>query len=354
VRAAYGFLAHNYDVGDDIYFFGFSRGAYTARAIASLVAETGLLTKRGMDHFSELYNRYYDFSASKQGRSETPDAKKRAKEYIRRLGPDQISPQAADAIRIVGVWDTVSFHMPLLTKVPFISRTASKIAQERIEFSDTMIPSRIEYGFHALALDEVRSAYRPTLWTLPRYSEKHRQPTLRQVWFSGVHTDVGGGRKDHRLSDITLAWMISECSNTQLLAFDPEYLFNRRPQTYGNTKRTPWATEGGKTQGSTGIKALISGKIERMLGTATRWPLSENDRTNETIHASIADRKFGNNVGPRHAKKYESDNLEGWLRRGWQLKQAKRGNRRKLILSEAEVGRVEMDLKDNIRSATDL
>jgi uncharacterized protein (DUF2235 family) len=353
VRAAYGFLAHNYDDGDEIFFFGFSRGAYTARAIASLVAETGLLTKRGMDRFPELYNTYYDYAESKKGRSETPEAKRRAKEYIRHLGDDEISHSAAHAIQIVGIWDTVAFHKPIFGNIFLFRILGFQFNQERIEFSDTLIPRRIRYGFHALSLDETRKAYLPTMWTLPRRPDSsRRQPTLKQVWFTGEHGDVGGGRDEHRLSDIALVWMISECSKTGLLSFDPDYLLRREFSGNMEPLRIPWATYGGKTKLKGGITTALKIRIEKLMGTVARQPLMDRNPTNETIHCSIADRKFGWNDGALHATRYESNCIVGWYKGGWEVEQG-RNARRKKLLQEAEIGQVELELKGKIRSATD-
>jgi hypothetical protein len=353
VRAAYGFLAHNYDDGDEIFFFGFSRGAYTARAIASLVAETGLLTKRGMDRFPELYNTYYDNSSSKSGRSETPDAKRRAKEYVRNLGDDEISRSATHAIRIVGIWDTVAFHKPILGNIQLFKLLGYQFNQERIEFSDTLIPERIQYGFHALSLDETRKAYLPTMWTLPRRSDtSRRQPILKQVWFTGEHGDVGGGRDDHRLSDISLVWMISECSQTGLLSFDPDYLMRRDFHGDMEPLRIPWATYGGKTKLKSSFTSVLKARLEKLMGTVARQPLVDRNPTNETIHCSIADRKFGSNDGAPRAVRYESNCIAGWYKGRWEVDQGPKPRKRKLLY-EAEIGQVEHELKGKIRSAKD-
>ncbi|KAF1816545.1 hypothetical protein P152DRAFT_371654, partial [Eremomyces bilateralis CBS 781.70] len=299
VRAGYSFLAHNYDEGDSIYFFGFSRGAYTARAIASLVAETGLLTKRGMDSFPKLYNTYYSFRNAR--RSESSEAKQQARELMRSLGKDQISLSAAQAVRIVGVWDTVGFHKPWVANwLVMFKALGFRFDQERIEFCDTEIPTPIQYGFHALALDERRKAFEPTMWTLPKIEEGGRTPVLKQVWFSGVHTDVGGGRDDHRLSDIAFAWMISECSKTRLLAFDQKYLLRKTLyDPYFASEdggQTPWWTIHGATDsGESGAKSFFKKAAEAMAGTGPRRPLSRMGPTNEMIHQSIGDRSFGNN-----------------------------------------------------------
>jgi hypothetical protein len=114
------------------------------------------------------------------------------------------------------------------------------------------------------------------------------------VWFSGVHTDLGGGRADHRLSDILLAWMISEWSKTRLQAFDQHYLLTRRVRTGEDLSRIPWATAGGVTIGNSGLRSRewVVKKVERMIETAPRKIQADENPTNETLHCSIFDRRF--------------------------------------------------------------
>jgi uncharacterized protein (DUF2235 family) len=101
VRAAYGFLAHNYAQGDKIYCFGFSRGAYIARAIAGLVAEHGLLNKRSMDNFHIVYKNFYDEQSSDVN---DPSKREIARKDDRNLG---LMPVPRGTVEVVGVFDTV-------------------------------------------------------------------------------------------------------------------------------------------------------------------------------------------------------------------------------------------------------
>jgi len=260
IRAAYGFLAENYDVNDKIYFFGFSRGAYTARAIAGLVSDLGLLSCRGMDNFTTVYNEYY----------KKPDYKPYSAEKRRSLGFRDIIP----AVEIVGVWDTVGFH----------DFWFSRFFGEELEYRNTDLSPNIKYAFHALSLDERRTAFQPTLWHLP---EQRKGQELLQVWFSGVHTDVGGGADDPRLSNITLAWMLAQCTKHNQLSFDYDYFFpapppNEEPDTI------PWATSKGRNDNWGFVQYMEA----FFLGASRRTPLryKPSDFTNETIHESIKDR----------------------------------------------------------------
>ncbi|KKK22183.1 hypothetical protein AOCH_001495 [Aspergillus ochraceoroseus] len=226
VRAAYGFLAENYNEGDKIYFFGFSRGAYTARAIAGIVCQLGLLTPRGMDNFTNVYNDFY----SRKVDEYSPEKR-------RQLGFRDPLPRFT--VEIVGVWDT------------------------------------------------------------PDNAEGQE---LLQVWFSGVHTDIGGGGNDPRLSNIALAWMVAQCTKYNQLSFDVEgYLFDIPPATL-ETDATPlWATALGKTPtgGFTQTLESVLGGTSKRTPLAYKQPGSTPRPTYEMIHVSIKDRGLSSAIsGP--------------------------------------------------------
>lgn len=281
-----GFLAHNYDPnpGDEIFFFGFSRGAYTARSIAGLVTKLGLLSKRGMDYFPQVYDEYYKDPPSK------PDFQF-SKELLAKIG-DQVEEKAKQAIKIVGVWDTVGFH-------------AEGSMGEKIELHNVELSPRVGHAYHALALDERRTPYKPTLWQWPQGYEPNKDGTtglqaMRQVWFSGVHSDVGGGHYDPACSDISLAWMLAQCNKDKKLAFtdedpydpkDPDeyYLLPDRMKTNPNTRWTRIAQRPTPDPNETLVdkaEALVDRVIERDREALTM------DRTFERIHPSIRDRNL--------------------------------------------------------------
>jgi len=229
-------LAHNYDPnpGDEIFFVGFSRGAYTARSIAGLVTNLGLLTKRGMDYFPEVYEEYYRDPKSNPNFTFS-------KGLLDKIGKD-VNEGAKDAVKVVAVWDTVEFH-------------EEGAIGEKIEFHNAELSKRIPYAYHALALDERRIPFIPTLWQWPKdyqITEGKGLQIMKQVWFSGAHSDVGGGKYDPGCSDVSLAWMLAQCSKDKKLAFtdeDPEnpndpneyYLLPSRLQPNTNEKWTQLA-----------------------------------------------------------------------------------------------------------------
>lgn len=268
VRSAYGFLADNYAEGDTICFFGFSRGAYTARAVAGLVCQWGLLTPRGMDNFTNVYHDFYNNQIQEY-----------TSEQRQQLGFRDALPKFA--VEIIGVWDTVGFQKLWL----------GKESGEKLELRDTTLHENVKYAFHALALDEERTAFQPTLWHTPKINEDQE---LLQVWFSGAHGDVGGGKEDPRLSNITLAWMIAHCMKHDQLSFDiDEYLFHHPPLAK-ESDNIPWATVLGKIDHSS-LSRTLQGWVG---GTSHRTPLGykplglDVNITNEVIHESVKDRKL--------------------------------------------------------------
>ena len=251
VRDAYTFICHNYCEGDEIFLFGFSRGAYTARSVGGLIGFAGLIGKQDLDRFFELWNAFKDRNS---------DALKTfAKRY-------QNVP-----IKCIGVWDTVgSVGIPEdLQKVDFFFR-------KYYGFHNTDLGQYVEHAFHALALDERRKNFVPTLWTQTPEG-KARGQELKQVWFAGVHSDVGGGYAEHGMSDIPLAWMASEVS--PYLGLDFEYLKSRRDLS------GKWAL-GQVHESFTGAWTK--------LGEERRAPFGADRKDSfEKIHASVAARIKG-------------------------------------------------------------
>lgn len=185
VQDTYRFLVDNYEPGDELYLIGFSRGAYTARSTAGLVRNAGILRPEHKDLVGPAYAMYRN--------KEKPDAPS-AVAFRKQYAYADTTP-----IRFIGVWDTVG-----ALGVPDLGLPGLKWLNRRWEFHDTTLSSRVRSAFQALAIDEARRPFMPTLWDA--------QPTatdqqLEQVWFSGVHCDVGGGYKEAELADLPFYWM---------------------------------------------------------------------------------------------------------------------------------------------------
>jgi uncharacterized protein (DUF2235 family) len=201
VRACYRFLVEHYEPGDDIYLFGFSRGAYTARSLVGLIRNCGILRAGTRDRVPEAY-RLYRSRADRHAPSTIES------EIFRRMYSHDDVP-----IHFIGVWDTVgALGIPIDgIRVPFIGKYWG--------FHDTELSSRVRSAYQALAIDEQRGPFKPTLWTR---KDGVVGQTLEQVWFAGVHCDVGGGYANPELSEIALLWMVRN-ARTCGLEFDPAH-----------------------------------------------------------------------------------------------------------------------------------
>ncbi|NBV44143.1 MAG: DUF2235 domain-containing protein [Planctomycetia bacterium] len=192
IQAAYRFLASNYDSGDKIYLFGFSRGAYTVRSLAGLIYKCGLVERRYLHKTPEAYALY---RLRREGGQEVKPGSSRPTAFRREYGDRK--PIAA-----LGCWDTVGSR-GIPNTVPVLSRWVNR----RYEFYDTTLNPSIERAFHAVAIDEIRAPYDVTRMDRHHQASEHQ---VTQVWFPGEHSCVGGGVRETRgLSDTTLDWMIS-------------------------------------------------------------------------------------------------------------------------------------------------
>ncbi len=224
VLAAYEFLVHNYEEGDAIYLFGFSRGAYTVRVLAGLVHKVGLVSPQQGNLAGIGLTAYKQFSTS----SEHPETEPTPSQLIDGgeesdpTGPTTKDDQAAQYARIlstkwptikfVGVWDTVAsvivprpdrFFLPSLQNLAYTQQNPS-----------------VKIFRQAMAIDERRRMFRLLPWELSQTFMKNRfsqtnnaepQDAL-QVWFAGVHSDIGGGypEAESGLSKFPLIWMVEE------------------------------------------------------------------------------------------------------------------------------------------------
>ena len=182
VKDGYTAIAHVYEAGDEVFIFGFSRGAYTARSIAGMIAVCGLPT-RNFD--PSMVETAFDAYRNRDQRAALP-AKLAA------FGMD------AASITMVGVWDTVG--------ALGIPGALFGLPDPLFGFLDTGLNPKVKNAYHAMAIDERRSEFHPTLWT----SAAAPGQVVSQVWFPGVHCDVGGGYPEAGLSSISLSWMLKQ------------------------------------------------------------------------------------------------------------------------------------------------
>jgi len=209
ICSAYHWLASHYQEGDEIWLFGFSRGAFTVRSLGGFLGRglldlAGLSPKEGWFRVHAAYDKGYRVTGSVR------------KDWAR---PDWKFFHAGEAapVRFVGVWDTVGAlgvpdDMELLNVFD---------RSDEWRFHDTSLGAHVACGRHAMAMDEVRASFTVTRWN-NRTGGDHPTPhqDALELWFPGVHSDVGGGYADSSLSDGALRWMIDEAA-LKGLAFRP-------------------------------------------------------------------------------------------------------------------------------------
>ncbi|KAI1344263.1 hypothetical protein F5Y15DRAFT_107250 [Xylariaceae sp. FL0016] len=223
VREAYSFICANYVDGDEIFIIGFSRGAFTARSVAGMISDLGLLTREGMKCFYPIFkdmqnwmNPDYDDQFPKLPFEDKPKGEHANQYYRQRLvagGLTRVFQKQGEGalirVKAVGVWDTVgALGIP---QSRILNRLGIRPSNREYQFYNTNLSCKIEHAFHALALDETRGPFMPTLWE--RNPEAEEAPDLRQVWFPGSHANIGGGWEDQGVANSTLAWMMDQLAS---------------------------------------------------------------------------------------------------------------------------------------------
>ena len=217
IQSAYRWLAGNWQPGDRIFLFGFSRGAYTVRSLAGMLGTCGLADLRGCEE-GVLWKRVE--TVFTQGYRKGRPAADWGKEWVFH---EPVPGDRRIPIELVGVWDTVGAlgipdDMALLNV--FDDRN-------QYTFHDTRLGASIRHARHAIALDERRETFEPTLW-----EDANDGDRVIQLWFPGVHSDVGGGYAETGLSDGALSWMIEQ-ARTLGLEFRPGMLKQIHPDPRG-------------------------------------------------------------------------------------------------------------------------
>jgi uncharacterized protein (DUF2235 family) len=299
IRLAYEWLIENYNDGDEIFIFGFSRGAFTARSLAGLVALEGVLKAGSPIALTQIFNRY----------------KKRNEESIWTLKDVEASGNTSKLtdeerwllrysqpakVRMVGVWDTVVSVGIAAGNIPGISRS-------QFSYLQTGLYLPIENGYHALAIDEHRSDFAPTLWTVrhPKDPNAHMAPpralaNVEQRWFVGAHANVGGGYETDLLAQAPLRWMMQKAKDHGL-AFRSEVVSD------GDALKAPVIDS--YHSFIEGFYSLVSPALYRPIGPPP--DIQENGthtNVNETIDASVFQRW-------RADPNYRPKNLSDWAQR---------------------------------------
>ncbi|MGV0814557.1 DUF2235 domain-containing protein [Mycolicibacterium boenickei] len=213
----YRFVVQNYEPDDELFFFGFSRGAFTARSTAGLIRNSGVLRRENADQVDQAFALYRDRKRSSHPRSVEAT-------LFRKMYSHE------PPVRFLGVWDTVG-----ALGIPMSGWRLVNLFNRRYEFHDTDLSSTVGEAYQALAIDEKRGPFVPAVWSQSDPPPPPDKQRLEQVWFSGVHCDVGGGYADHRLSDIALCWMLEKARGAELAFVDNAF----RPEPAGGVEPDP-------------------------------------------------------------------------------------------------------------------
>lgn len=199
IMVAYEWLDKVYQENDRLFLFGFSRGAYAARSLAGLIGLCGL----GQKPDSSPHQKRFIQEASNVYRTRQSDRREADAEIFKR----KFGTKSAN-IHFLGVWDTVgALGLPTGGPLGWMTRLNSG-------FHDVELGCHVKHARHALAINERRGAFYPTLW---QPNTLRKDQTLKQTWFPGVHSNIGGGYVDRGLSDISLLWMMANANDCGLL-----------------------------------------------------------------------------------------------------------------------------------------
>lgn len=270
IKDCYEFLAKHYQAGDEIYCFGFSRGAYTVRSFVGFVSGFGLLTEQALDQFDLIYDVY-----------RTPPEKRSENKHFARaeaLKAKTVKPR----FKLIGVWDTVG---ALGAPTPLLGWISRKLW---VGFHDTELRNT-DYAYHALAIDERRKPFAPSIWT-----KADDCLDMQQVWFAGTHSNVGGGYDEIGLSDTAFAWMLNK-ARLRGLEFDSDYLND--PNHLNQNYR-------GSIVDSYSLAYKIFGPYLRPIGQLHEDVGIQKIGVNEMMHESVV---------KRHAEGLETYNPENTL-----------------------------------------
>ncbi|PXY35799.1 DUF2235 domain-containing protein [Prauserella flavalba] len=239
VKAAYEFLVHHYEPGDELFFFGFSRGAYTARSTVGFIVNCGILRPQHAGRLDEAYELYRDRDRA------TAPGRERATRFRASFAHENQTP-----VEFVGVWDTVG-----ALGIPLSGGRLLHRFNQRWQFHDTTLSHTVRAAFQALAVDEHRRSFTPAVWQVSSSADGQRR---EQVWFAGDHSDVGGGHSDTALADIALRWLAGRARDRGL-GLEPDALARLPRRDECGTLHDTWRT-----------LTSVLGRDERRIGVTDR------------------------------------------------------------------------------------
>lgn len=224
IRDLYRALVSAYEPGDSVYLFGFSRGAYTVRCLAGLILAKGILNRHAFTSSKDLdyavwavfraYRDGYKSCAAKLRRWLRPGYAKAYAGY--RTGKEIhhfVPPKPPDTAPrfFIGVWDTVD-----AVGLPFDGLSDALDWVVRFRFPDQILHENVEKACHAIAIDDERRTFWPVMWN---EGDEPNAARIEQVWFPGVHSNVGGGYPKDQMAMVSLDWMMAKAEKEGLLFY---------------------------------------------------------------------------------------------------------------------------------------
>ncbi len=284
IKDCYRWLVQQYVPGDEIYLFGFSRGAYTVRSLAGFIRNSGLIKQDDDGLLNDAFRLYRD-------RSKDTDPKSSIAANFRQQHSSE------PRIHFIGVWDTVgALGIPL--------GIFKGLNAELYQFHDVTLSSIVDFAYHALAIDEHRRPFAPSVWEQQESAAKAGQ-VMRQMWFAGAHSNVGGGYAECGLSDSAFLW-IAEGAKSAGLELDDAYV----------SAHVCTGCWNGELRDSMNAAFEVLGRLYRPIAdgrTNAQLQGGAFDKSRERVH-SMARERIGK-VAPRFATAYSPSNLTNYIER---------------------------------------
>ena len=250
----YRFVFENFEASDQIFLFGFSRGAATVRRLSAFIHLFGILPKSRSDLINQAFDIYRIKNKEKRKAKTDAFIKKHHTMWCK--------------IKFLGVWDTVA---ALGLPVKWLSVGLDQFLPHK--FHSFELSESVEFARQALSIDDERKTFHPIVWDPlenPQPGDK-----MKQVWFCGVHTDVGGGYKEDELANITLKWMIQEAEAKRLIIYKDSDSYKKLMASVTNT-------DGQMHNEQTGFPGNIFKRMKRT------W--NKNTHGEPCVHQSVFER----------------------------------------------------------------
>ncbi|KAH6976752.1 hypothetical protein EDB80DRAFT_658241 [Ilyonectria destructans] len=312
VCQVYEFISNNYEPGDELSFFGFSRGAFTVRSVAGLVCDIGVLSAVHMPRFAEMWQAYRQNTSGESFRRSTW-----YRNHAKEVGLTDVR------VKIVGVWDTVgALGIPEWGFVKWLTKAGVPV-NKQYAFHNTNLSKRVDYAFQALAIDEKRLTFPPTIW---HKTDDSPAKELQQCWFPGVHGNIGGqadfpptAGDQGEIGNNTFAWMVDNVSGMLTFEEDAINTLIEEHRLAINNLANGWGS-GPIVDNFSGIQGAffrLLGRQDRTPGDYSRDPGDgTSGATNEFFHPMVRIREW-------KVKSWSPASMQGWTlsepdeKRGW-------------------------------------